>query len=90
MDRLPCRKAEEDAARELATQDGRGRNCSCRGWEPGLGRLLLGRVKVAQPSWGTFTPGAGKGQLAHREPLEAPVKLAPAPCSIGHHHSQRL
>lgn len=30
----------------------------------GLSWLLLGRVRMAQPSWGTFIPGARKGQLA--------------------------
>lgn len=30
----------------------------------GLSWLLLGRVRMAQPLWGTFIPGARKGQLA--------------------------
>ena len=64
MDCLPCRKAKEEAARELAKQGRRGGNCSCRGQEPGLSWLLLGRVRMAQPLWGTFIPGARKGQLA--------------------------
>lgn len=64
MDWLPRRKASEEAARELAKQGRQGGNRSCRGQEPGLSWLLLGRVRMAQPSWATFTPGARKGQLA--------------------------